>query len=151
MRLFLEMPTPADLDPAGPALQRPPGPSRLAARAAASAAFAALLLDSRAGRAQGGNIGEGPGWGLFFGLVWLGSALVVGTVALVALLLLRRRAPRRPRAAGAIALAYALALPATAVAGIAGLFTESWWVPAVVLATGLGVYLAAVRRRWRSA
>lgn len=98
---------------------------------------------------QGGNIGEGPGWGAVFLGAWLIASAVLGTVAAAVALVLRSRMPRRPPVAGAIALGYGLALPASAGAAILWLFTETWWPAAIAIALLLAVYAAVLRHRWR--
>ena len=98
--------------------------------------YTALLIG------QGGNIGEGPGWGPFFLMVLGGATLVFVIAVSIGLVLVRANSPYPRRMGLAIGAAVPVGALATFGGGLLLLVTES-------VAVGIGsIVLAVVAYVW---
>lgn len=97
--------------------------------------------------AQGGNIGEGPGWGVVYLMAFVAIVAVWGGLAALALLVVRSRARGRPQLSKLVLLGFGLGPLATGAAVTTALLVDNPIAPFAVVYFGslLGYCWAAGR------
>lgn len=108
----------------------------------------AFLLLASPVLAQGGNIGEGPGWGRLFLELAGGTILLPGLLSTVALLLLARGRTVRGRR-WALAGCFMLPVPFGLLSAFVALIVKSFVLYVVMLLVFQALYVALIGRAWR--